>query len=176
MALEIEKTYLAKYIPPDLAGTPHDELEDVYLFRSDGLSIRARRKGEHFEFTIKKRVGTDTSRHTEITIPLAKDQYEEAVAGESMRLRKCRYYYPWQGYIAEVDVFSGSLEGLVVIEFEFSSQEEKDAFVAPDFCLADVTSEKFMSGGDIAGRTFAELEAGLSRFGYGPLLLKDGGS
>lgn len=36
----------------------------------------------------------------------------------------------------------------------------------PDFCLVDVTQETFLAGGMLCGKRYADIEAGLDRFGY----------
>lgn len=172
MALEIEKTYLAKNIPPNLEASHCDEVEDIHLLSVDGLGVRARRKGKECEFTIKRRIGNDASRHSETTVEISLEKFKELAAEEVRRIRKCRYSYLYNGLVADVDVFLDSLEGLVVIDFEFKSVEDKDGFQMPDFCLADVTSEKFIVGGNLAGKSYAEIEPGLNRFGYKPLRLK----
>lgn len=65
-----------------------------------------------------------------------------------------------------MDVFQDDLEGLVVIDFEFSSLEEKDRFQMPDFCLVDVTQEDFIAGGMLCGKTYKEIEENLNKFNY----------
>jgi CYTH domain-containing protein len=73
------------------------------------------------------------------------------------------------GHPAEVDIFVGQLEGLVVIDFEFDSEEAKSAFVAPGICLADVTQEMFIAGGKLAGKRYKDIKAELDRFNYSAL-------
>lgn len=36
----------------------------------------------------------------------------------------------------------------------------------PDFCLAEVTEEDFVAGGVICGKSYADIESELARFGY----------
>jgi len=43
-------------------------------------------------------------------------------------------------------VFEGALAGLVLIDVEFTDEATKEAFVAPSFCLANVTQESFVAG------------------------------
>ncbi|RLJ01121.1 MAG: hypothetical protein DRP06_00015 [Candidatus Aenigmatarchaeota archaeon] len=59
-------------------------------------------------------------------------------------VHKIRYYYPYENQIAEMDVFQGELEGLVLIDFEFEIMEKKDSFKSPDFCLVEVTQENLL--------------------------------
>lgn len=49
------------------------------------------------------------------------------------------------GSKAELDVFTGKLAGLVLIDFEFDSLDAKASFTPPDFILADVTQEDFIA-------------------------------
>ena len=41
----------------------------------------------------------------------------------------------------------------------------------PDFCLADVTQEKFIAGGMICGKSYEDIEKELKRFNYVKLFL-----
>ena len=47
---------------------------------------------------------------------------------------------------------------------------EKDSFVMPEFCLVDVTQEKFGAGGMLAGKSYEDIEQHLKRFGYVKLI------
>lgn len=68
-----------------------------------------------------------------------------------------------------MDVFTGELSGLVLIDFEFQSEEDKAAFTPPSCCLADVTQEDFIAGGQLAGKTYEDIRSDLARFNYSPL-------
>ena len=50
---------------------------------------------------------------------------------------------------------------MVVIDFEFTSIEEKDNFRIPDFCLVEVTDEEFLAGGMLCGKYYEDLEENL---------------
>lgn len=87
------------------------------------------------------------------------------------RVQKHRYNVVIGGYDAEVDVFQGALEGLVLIDFEFATLAEKAAFIPPACCLQDVTQEEFIAGGQLAGKSYDDISADLARFGYTRLSL-----
>ena len=70
------------------------------------------------------------------------------------------------GAPAEVDVFTEDLAGLVLIDFEFSTEAEKDDFTPPSIALADVTQEDFIAGGLLAGKTYDTITPELARFCY----------
>ena len=69
-------------------------------------------------------------------------------------------------------MFQDGLEGLVLIEFEFRTEDAMRSFVMPEFCLADVTDEKFIAGGSLAGKTYQDIEENLNTFGYKKLSLQ----
>ena len=58
------------------------------------------------------------------------------------------------------------LDGLVVVDFEFGTEEEKLAFEMPDFCLVEVTQEEFIAGGMLAGKSYEDIKEKLEEFGY----------
>jgi hypothetical protein len=103
------------------------------------------------------------------TVPLTADEFAALATVEGKRTRKIRYEYPYRGIGAEIDVFQDHLAGLVVVDFEFSSPEEKELFSMPDFCLADITQEDFIAGGILCGKSYTDIQGELGRFGYQPL-------
>lgn len=52
------------------------------------------------------------------------------------------------------------------MDVEFTSTTDRDNFVMPDFCLVNVTQAKFIAGGMLCGKTYADIEAELNRFSY----------
>ena len=174
--LEYERTFLAKQIPEGLKACKSKELIDIYIPKVIEIHapIRIRKNGEKYEITKKTTVVEgDHSVKNEQTIDLLKhefDKLEKEISGR--RVRKMRYLYPVNGKTAEVDVFMEALTGLILIDFEFATIEEKDAFKMPFFCLADVTQEEFVAGGMLCGKRYADLEKDLARYSYQKLYLK----
>lgn len=108
----------------------------------------------------------DASRQEESTIILTREEFDALSSLDGKRIHKIRYYYDHKDLKAEFDVFQESLAGLVMVDFEFQSVEDKDRFIIPDFCLADVTQEKFLAGGMVCGKSYDDLVADLDRFDY----------
>ncbi len=166
--IELETTFLAKHLPEGLSSCKNAEYIDTYIPQSAPHPLlRLRKRGEVLEMTKKTLVsGTDSSKLREETISLSDDEFTalSGVAGKTVQ--KIRYQYPFEGRVAEIDVFQGALLGLVVVDFEFTSEAEQAAFAMPDFCLADVTQEVFIAGGVLAGQTYSDIEADLARFQY----------
>lgn len=170
--IEIERTFLAKYLP-NLESCKKKDMLDIYILSKDSVHarLRIRKNGEKFELTKKTPVNeADHSQLIEETIHLTSDEFEQFEKGvQGKRVHKMRYFYDYEGKVAEIDVFLDELEGLVLVDFEFNNVAEKDSFNIPPFCLAEVTQEDFIAGGVLCGKKYADLEKELERFNYKPL-------
>lgn len=168
MQEEFELTYLIKEIPAGVFSSPNKEILDIYLpSTSEHPILRLRKSGDKYEMTKKQPVsGTDSSHQTENTIPLTEGEFTELSTLSGKRVHKIRYYYYENGSNYEIDVFQDELHGLIVVDVEFSSNEEKAKFVPPSWVLADVTQEKFIAGGMVCGKSYSDIELHLDKFGY----------
>lgn len=170
MTEEFELTFLIKEIPKNfsLEETPSKEILDIYLPTvSNHAILRIRKQGEIFEITKKTPVsGTDSSHQNENTIPLSKEEFEELSTLQGKRVRKIRYYYTENDIVYEIDVFQDSLQGLILVDIEFLSNIEKENFVAPNWTLVDITQEKFIAGGVLAGKSYKDIEPSLTQYSY----------
>ncbi|MBU2590191.1 MAG: hypothetical protein KKA65_00865 [Nanoarchaeota archaeon] len=166
--IELEKTYLAKFIPEGLKDCKFKEVIDVYFPKASAHpKLRLRKSSDNYEMTKKEPVNEgDASHQKEQTILLTKPEFEALLEIEGKKVHKLRYYYEYKGRIAEVDVFQGELHGLVVVDFEFKEMKNKDNFEMPEFCLADITQEDFIAGGMVCGKSYKDIEEDLNRFNY----------
>lgn len=167
--LEVELTYLARAIPAAASDAAGKLLIDIYVPDTAGIHprLRIRQKGDSYELTKKVPVTEgDASVHEEVTTPLSQEEFDALASSSSKKVSKMRYNVVIDGHDAEVDVFQDGLAGLVVIDFEFPNEETKARFTPPDVCLADVTQEDFIAGGLLAGKSYADIEPELNRFGY----------
>ena len=168
-SVELERTFLAKAVPKGLnAGK---EMLDIYIPKSaEHPKLRIRKMGDRFEITKKNPVKEgDASEQIEQTIALTKEEFDDLSKLEGKRTSKIRYTFDFNGAKCEVDVLQGSLKGLVIIDFEFKTKKEKDEFRMPDFCLVDVTQEKFLAGGMLCGKKYNDIKEKLEKLGYKPL-------
>lgn len=165
---EFELTYLPKSLPKDLLTFPKKEMLDIYIpSTSEHPTLRIRRQGERLEITKKEPVkGNDSSHMLETTIPLRPDEFAELSTLKGKRVGKTRYYYTENNIGYEIDVFNGDLTGLVVVDVEFRSNEEKARFKAPEWLGPEVTQEKFIAGGMLCGKSYKDIEADLARYSY----------
>jgi len=165
--IEWERRYLIKYLPEDLKKDGGKEILDIYLPTSSRHpNLRIRKNGDGYEIT-KKTPVTDASHQNEDTTKITKEEFEELndkLLGK--RVHKIRYFYPWKGGMAEIGIFQGDLKGLVLVDFEFSSEEEKNKFQMPEFCMTEVTDKEFIAGGMLCGKGYEEIKEALEGLGY----------
>lgn len=173
--MEYELTYLAKYLPAEIEGLAGEYVRDVYVPETvQHAHLRLRQRGETYVITKKvPAAGTDSSEQTEETIPLEKEEYEALAACSRKVVAKWRYKVMIAGHMAEVDVFDEQLKGLIEIDFEFASREEKAAFVPPEVCFADVTQEEAFAGGYLSGKSYEDIEPVLKKYGYNKVEVSD---
>jgi CYTH domain-containing protein len=137
--VEVERKFLVSD-PPDLDGAPSDEIEQGYLAIGADGEVRLRRKGEQPLLTAKR--GSGLSRE-EAEVELDRKSFDRLwPLTEGRRLHKRRYVVPHGGLEIEVDVYEGDLEGLVVAEIEFDSEEEARRFEPTAWMGEDVTGDE----------------------------------
>ncbi len=134
--LEIERKFLVRNLPPGFREAPATRIDQGYA--EDGL--RFRRKGDRYFETRKLSRGM-VSEETEREI--TREEFDAAwPSTENRRLEKRRTNFPLDGgLVAEIDVFDGSLEGLLYVEVEFESVDEAKAFDPPDWFGREVTDD-----------------------------------
>ncbi len=166
--IEYEKTYLLKHLPDGIESAPYVTIRDTYIPETvSHACLRLRAKDNSYVVTKKSPVtGSDSSTQYEHTIELTKEEYDALVTCSKKTAVKRRYVMQVAGRTAEIDIYGEELSGLVVIDFEFSSEAEKDAFDMPDICLADVTQDATVAGGYLPGKSFEEIEPKLVKYGY----------
>lgn len=171
---EIELTFLAKpEVKEKLKEAVKKEMLDIYVPASDAHpGLRMRKSGEKYEITRKRPVKEgDASHQIETTIPLTKEEFADLSVVKGKRIEKDRYIYKEGECAFEIDVFKGDLCGLVVVDVEFGSLEEKARFKMPKWCLVEVTQEKFVAGGMLCGKKYEDIEEDLGRFQYAKITI-----
>ncbi|HJQ08790.1 MAG TPA: hypothetical protein VJ836_04905 [Candidatus Saccharimonadales bacterium] len=166
---EYELTYLAREIPAEVRSAMPIRLVDVYIPDDRNVSpcLRLRKKGHNYEITKKLAVSNaDYSVHAEQTIALTQAEFESLAVGHTRLVEKDRYAVTIAGRAGEVDIFSGRLEGLVLIDFEFENEQAMRDFKPPFCCLVNVTQQLLTRGGELAGKSYTEIADDLEAQGY----------
>ena len=138
---EIERKFLVKSLPENLDQYPHEDVIQGYLtITEDGTEKRIRRKGKKYFQTVKS--GSGKIRF-ESEVEISENQFNslwEATKGK--RVEKTRYEIPSKSGVIELDVYLGDLDGLLTAEIEFSSEEDSNKFVAPEWMGEEITEDE----------------------------------
>jgi adenylate cyclase len=137
MALEIERKFLVdpeKWKPTDQGIT----LIQAYLGLNPYPTVRIRIAGEKAFLTIKGRSQTISRPEFEYEVPV-KDAREMLKLAISNPVEKIRYHVMHEGFLWEVDVFSGKNSGLVVAEIELTSEDQE--FPKPEWIMKEVSDD-----------------------------------
>jgi CYTH domain-containing protein len=178
--VERERRYLLQDLPEGLTrADPHLQITDNYI-TGTRLRIRKTREPRSNKWTVKftQKFAPDPE---DLSRTIITNTYLNALESEvlsvfdSNEIRKNRYYFDYEGRKFCVDMFLGDLFGLVLAEVSFDNDEELDNYPKPPFALADVTDNKFFSGGVLCEHNFTEVReeienAGLLRREYGNLI------
>lgn len=134
--MEIERKFVVKYLPEGIDDAPYTDIRQSYI--SVEPVIRIRKADDEYILTIKGR--GDISRE-EKEIFISRQEYENLrKKAETREVVKRRYFYPLEdGHTAEIDIYEGELDGFKIVEVEFESIEEAEAFTPPDFFGKDVS-------------------------------------
>jgi CYTH domain-containing protein len=138
MALEIERKFLVdaeKWQP----NVPETLLCQGYLSIDPNPTVRVRIAGDKAFLTIKGRTETISRPEFEYEIPVA-DANEMLKLAISNSVEKIRYEVMYEGFLWEVDVFSGRNEGLIIAEIELESENQD--FARPDWLLDEVSGDR----------------------------------
>ena len=134
--MEIEKKYLLKKLP-DLNPYEYHKIEQAYL--CTGPVVRVRREDEKYYMTYK---GSGLMSREEYNLPLTAESYEHLKQkADGNIISKTRYLIPLEKdqLVAEVDVFEKLFAPLIMAEVEFESEEQANAFEAPEWFGEEVT-------------------------------------
>lgn len=166
--IELEKTYLTDSLPEGVDEDSFMIIRDIYIPNTANHPIlRLRQRGEKYEITKKSPdIEGDSSKQSEHTITLTKEEFDAMTNCSSKEVIKRRYTATLDGKEAEIDVFLEKLSGLILVDFEFKTEVEKDSFVAPKFCYAEVTQEEVIAGGYLAGKSIEDIQPALEKYGY----------
>lgn len=155
-----------KFLVRDLSTVDFEGLEGVEIIQGyvaigeNGDELRVRQKGEKYFLT--KKSGTGITREEdegEITGEEFELLYSQT---EGLRVEKTRYVIPYGDYQIELDVFGGSLKGIVTAEVEFGEGQNAMRFRPPSWLGNEVTE-----GGVYSNQQLARLAQELETVGLG---------
>lgn len=149
--MEIERKYLVAKLPDNLEQFSHIEIEQAYLCTSPTLRIR--RMGDSYILTVKERIISSSSaiHNREEEFTLSPKSYQHLMSKcDTGRVAKTRYRIDlfqltgnedYRNLTAELDVFHGRHDGLLLVEVEFPNTESANRFTPPEWFGEDVSSD-----------------------------------
>jgi adenylate cyclase len=146
--VEVERKWLVQDLPDLFRDEGKEVLQGYIAISVDGTEVRLRQTDGKFFQTVKSEGGLVRD---EIEIDLTQEQFKalwRATAGR--RLKKTRYTWHWQGRTVEIDVYHGSLAGLIVAEVEFPSADASARFAPPPWFAMEVTEDKHYKNATLA--------------------------
>jgi adenylate cyclase len=150
---EIERKFVLSEPPPfDLNDYEGEEIHQGYLaIGDDGTEVRLRARGHARLLTVKSGPG---GTRVEEEIELGGDRFDTLwPLTEGRRIEKRRYVVPAGEELSiELDVYGGKLDGLVVAEIEFPSEDAARDYEPPSWLGRDVTGHAAYSNQTLATR------------------------
>lgn len=135
--MEIERKYLVTYLPENLENYEKKRISQGYICTNP--VVRIRRSNDDYFLTYKSK---GLMAREEYEMPLTAEAYEHMLPKiDGIIIDKIRYMIPLdEKYVAELDIFQGTLAPLRLVEVEFESIEEANVFVPPAWFGDDVTN------------------------------------
>jgi CYTH domain-containing protein len=135
---EIERKFLVPELPPEVRSRAAMRIRQGYLsIEPAEVRVRSRDDRTH-ELTVKSAGGLT---RTEVELALTPEQFEELWPLAQRSVEKSRTHYEVDGWTAEIDAYTGKLDGLVVVEIEFPSEADANAFTPPSWFGTEVTED-----------------------------------
>lgn len=162
--IEWERRFLLDGFPQQAIATRIRRIEDRYIV---GTTLRLRQQTDDvgqtlFKLTQKLAANAAGARqgfNTSIYLTFAEFSVLAALPAEV--LKKIRHSVPPFG----IDVFEGSLRGLVLAEAEFGSAVDATALALPSFLGPEVTDDSRFTGGRLVTASRQELQNWLAQRG-----------
>lgn len=158
--IELERRFLVPGLPPGLSRPRR--IRDLYI---EGTRLRLRTVEELDGVVLQRKLGhkrrpeeTDPSvvHHTSLYLNETESETLSSLPGRSVL--KTRWVVEANGRLAAVDVFEGELRGLAMLEVDFDTYEDMDAYAPPSWAGDEVTHRDEFSGGVLSALGPNDLE------------------
>lgn len=150
---EIERKWLVDKdkLPFNLNECKSVSMKQGYISFSPTIRVR-NENNERFILCVKTKPLPGSIARDEYECGITEAEYNSLLKKtEGIIIEKTRYYREDQfGYIMEIDVFEGALEGLCYMEIEFPGEEEALSYKTPIWALKDVTDDRFYKNASLA--------------------------
>jgi len=138
MGIEIERKFLLKNDAWREQVTATVQIQQAYLNKDDGYSVRIRVENESANINIKSNT-VGRQRH-EYEYPVPINDAQEMLENLPDCIDKHRHLVNASGLVWEIDEFKGLNQGLVVAEVELDTVDQE--ITLPDWCGREVTEDE----------------------------------
>lgn len=147
--IEIERKFLVTSPPKDYLTWNCFEIKQGYLaITEEDKEVRIRSLNDNYFQTVKWGLGLTRG---EIEIEITKDQFNKLwPATEGKRLIKNRYTQKANNHLIELDIYKDKLDGLMIAEVEFKTEEESHDFSPPQWFEREITSDNNFTSKKVA--------------------------
>jgi len=162
--VERERRFLLAQFPSDAIVVRSRRITDNYI---EGTTLRLRQQIYNdglttFKLTQKLPSRGDGAQQGFITsMYLTADEFQLLARLPARKLSKTRFSVPPFG----IDVFDGSLEGLILAEAEFDSAAAAETLTLPFLVAGEVSEDDRFSGGQLALAARRDIQAWLLDYG-----------
>jgi len=162
--VERERRFLLAHFPNDADVVRIRRIIDRYI---DGSTLRLREQSDDngpamFKLTQKLPAPASGAAQGFITsLYLTREEFRVLEQLPAKKLAKTRYSVPPFG----IDVFEGTLEGLLMAEAEFHSPADADTLTLPPFIFREVSADNRFTGGQLVSASRADIVTWLSEYG-----------
>lgn len=139
--MEIERKFLVKEVPK---YTSASVIRQGYLCLGDKEEVRIRSSttAGHTDYYLTAKRGTGMIRG-EWEIEITEKTFDHLwLATEERRIKKTRAYIQNSGIVITVDIYTEFLNGLLIAEIEFPSEQDALSFTPPSWFGEEVTHDE----------------------------------
>ncbi len=144
--IEDESRWNIINIPKNYKKNVSVEIEQGYLDCNIGDDLRVRKETDscnNVEYFLTSKRYINELQREESNKELTKNEFEKLwKQTEQARIKKTRFMIPFKGFLIELNIYSGALNGLVVAEVEFNPIRLRERFVPPIWFGRDVTQDR----------------------------------
>jgi CYTH domain-containing protein len=163
--IERERRFLLAQFPAKANVVRIRRIADRYI---EGTTLRLREQSDDdgpriCKLTQKLSACANGAQHGFITsMYLTEDEFRVLAQLPASKLSKTRYSVPPFG----IDLFEGTLEGLLIAEAEFDSAAAARALTLPSFLGQEVSADHRFTGGELVRASRQEVRTWLWEYGF----------
>ena len=161
--IERERRFLLDRVPPGLDVAHARRIADRYI-EGTRLRLRELRNTDgHTEYKLTQKIparGSGGQRGFITTMYLSEDEFRALAVLPAKTLFKTRFSLAPFG----IDVFEGDLNGLVLAEAEFESEEAVESLAIPSSRWREVSDDERFTGGELVSVSREDLRASVAEY------------